>query len=606
MFVMKKRGLILLLIGVGTLIYGRLFSQTPSSLLFEMSEIKIDTVGFNTESSDFGPSFVGNELWFSAYTDRQVKKAVNLNFDKIFYSLFRVPVDGRGVNTDKNRVLVKDFNTGFHEGPVAYCEKTGELFVTLSNTVHIDVEVDGIILKKQQIRLRIVSMIKDGGVWKLKEEMPFNDKIYSVGHPTVSPSGDTLFFTSDLPSQSIGGTDIFMVTRQNGIWGKPVSVGGNINTTGNEMFPFFHPSGILIFASDKQADKVGGLDLYSSDLFPYGFTPPTPIKQLNTPFDDFGLIVHSSDESGYFVSNRLGHMGSDDIFHFTLKKNYLEVTGIVTDEETGDPINGALVNLQNCDGGILDKETVGSDGKFTFKVSKGGCYQVLVSAEKYISKTTNLDHAKLTEIKLKHNRSLELVVLDYDTRKVIPNVVIQIGSQGTEKLDSSGVLMKKLNDEKELIINVSAKGYLNQTVKVNTTLNYMTRQEVLLMKLEMNKSFVLDNIYYELNKWDILPSAQKELDKLIEIMKENPEIKVELGSHTDSRASDQYNLTLSQKRSESAVRYIIKNGIPKERITAKGYGETKLLNRCSNGVTCSEEEHAKNRRTEFKIIGFVK
>jgi outer membrane protein OmpA-like peptidoglycan-associated protein len=606
MVAMKKCGLVALFILLVAFMGEKGFSQTPSALLFEMSDIKIDTVDFNTAASDFGPSFVGKELWFAAYSDRQLRRAVNLNFDKIFYSIFRVPVDDNGLSLKQPRVQFKDINTGFHEGPVAYCEKTGELFVTLSNTVNIDVEVDGIILKKQQIRLRIVSMTKQDGVWKQKEEMPFNDKIYSVGHPSVSTGGDTLFFTSDLPSQSIGGTDIFMVTRSNGTWGKPVSVGGNINTVGNEMFPFYHPSGILIFASDKQADRVGGLDLYCSDLFPYGFTPPAPIKQFNTEFDDFGLVVHSSDKSGYFVSNRPGHSGSDDILHFTITKNYMIVSGTITDEDTGKPINGAVVNLLNCEGKKLDNATVGSDGRFSFNVLQGGCYSASVTAENYSPRQVDFGKEKQLDIKLKHDRSLELVVLDYDTRKAIPNASVKLGTLPVETVNSTGIFQKKLTDEKEIAVNVSAQGYLNQSVKVNTTLSYDTRQEILLMKLEMNKTFVLDNIYYDLNKWDILPSAQIELDKLVKILKENPSIRVELGSHTDSRSSDQYNLTLSQKRSESAVSYIVSNGVSKDRIIAKGYGESKLLNRCTNGVKCSEEEHAKNRRTEFKIIGFVK
>jgi peptidoglycan-associated lipoprotein len=157
-----------------------------------------------------------------------------------------------------------------------------------------------------------------------------------------------------------------------------------------------------------------------------------------------------------------------------------------------------------------------------------------------------------------------------------------------------------------LNVNVKAQGYLNQTVKVDLPEIGKMQQTILLMKMEMNKTFVLDNIYYDLNSWKILPSSEIELNKLVQIMKENPTLKIELGSHTDSRGSDQYNLTLSQKRSESAVAYIIINGISKDRIIAKGYGETKLLNRCKNGATCTDEEHRVNRRTEFKIIGFIK
>jgi len=581
-------------------------TQTTSSALFEMNEFEISHVGFNTEASDFGPSFVGDDLWFSAYTNKQAKKAAKGNFDGIFYSIFKSPIDSRGYTLYEPRIQMKDINSGFHEGPVSFCEKTGELFVTLSNTINIDVEVDGIILKKQKIRLRIVSFKNENGVWVAKEEMPFNDKIYSVGHPTLTPSGDTLFFTSDNPSLSIGGTDIFMVTRTDGVWGKPATLGNNVNTTGNEMFPFYHDGGMIIFASNSQQERKGGLDLYCSDLLPFGFTPATPLNQFNTEFDDFGLIIHSSGESGYFVSNRPGQNGDDDIYLVKIRKTFMQIAGIIIDDYTGKPIKGAEVTLFNCDGKKLENGIVGADGKFTFKVLRGGCYVAGASMPGYPENRKAFGKDSEVEIKLKHDRSLELTVLDYDTRKPITNAKIQIDNLPAMPVDEDGVYFKKLTTEKELDVHIAAGGYLNQNIKVNTTTKYETEQPILMMKLELNKAFVLDNIYYDLNSWTILPSAQVELSKLVAIMKENPAIKVELGSHTDSRSSDQYNLSLSQRRSESAVAYIVSNGIPKERITAKGYGESKLLNRCSNGVECNEEDHAKNRRTEFKIIGFVK
>ncbi len=118
----------------------------------------------------------------------------------------------------------------------------------------------------------------------------------------------------------------------------------------------------------------------------------------------------------------------------------------------------------------------------------------------------------------------------------------------------------------------------------------------------IDKAIRLDNIYYDYNKWDIRPDAAIELDKLVKIMQENPEINIELSSHTDSRGKDKYNMTLSKNGAQSAVNYIISKGIDASRIYAKGYWESKLLNRCGNGVQCSEEEHQLNRRTEFKVV----
>jgi outer membrane protein OmpA-like peptidoglycan-associated protein len=121
-------------------------------------------------------------------------------------------------------------------------------------------------------------------------------------------------------------------------------------------------------------------------------------------------------------------------------------------------------------------------------------------------------------------------------------------------------------------------------------------------KLEVKKKFVMENIFYDFDKWNILPESEIELNKLIKVMNDNPGWKVELSSHTDARGSDSYNMILSQKRSDSAVSYIVKSGISKDRIIARGYGETQLVNRCKNGVKCPDEEHRKNRRTEFQIL----
>ena len=128
------------------------------------------------------------------------------------------------------------------------------------------------------------------------------------------------------------------------------------------------------------------------------------------------------------------------------------------------------------------------------------------------------------------------------------------------------------------------------------------KQTINVEKVVVGQKFVMENIFYDFDKWDILPESEVELNKLVKIMKDNPDWKVELGSHTDCRGSDPYNEVLSQKRSDSAVSYIISNGISSDRIIAKGYGETQLVNQCDDGVNCSEEEHRANRRTEFKIL----
>jgi len=553
-----------------------------------------------------GPSFVDGSLWFSAFTDKQVKKIMSGKSDKIFYSLFRTSADSKGITNSGQKILIRDFKSGFHEGPISYCEKTGELFLTLSNTVHIDVEVDGIITKKQVIRLRLVSCKESDGKWTIHEEMPFNDPVYSVGQPSIALTGDTLYFASDIPSLSRGGTDLFMVIRKDGIWGSPITLGDNINTTGNEMFPFYHPSGMLIFASNGRSEGKGGLDLYVSDLSSTGFLTSKPLDFFNTKFDEFGLIIHQSGEVGYFVSNRPGQNGDDDIYQVKIKNAFEFLSGNVVDDISGDPIGQASIDLYDCEKNKIDKYTAGSEGDFSFKILKAKCYLLGASYKNYTENIMPYDGKNKVEIRLKRERTLELLVLDYDNHTPVKDANILLNGLFVGKTSADGSFIKDLTSEKELNLTVTAKGYLNQSLKLNAPEIGKLQQTILMMKMEMNKTFVLDNIYYDLNSWKILSSSEIELNKLVAIMRENPTLKIELGSHTDSRGSDQYNLTLSQKRSESAVAYIIKSGISKVKITAKGYGETKLLNRCKNGVACTDDEHRVNRRTEFKIIGFVK
>lgn len=580
------------------------FGQSPSTFFFDMCEFEICHVGFNTDASDFGPAFVGDDLWFSAYTNPNIRKALSGKSSNVYYSLFKTPVDSRGFTTYEPRVLINDLKSGFHEGPVSYCEKTGELFVTLSNTVHFEVIEEGIVVKKEKIRLRLVICKKINGIWTIQKELPFNDPVYSVGHPSVTPTGDTLFFTSDNPSMSKGGTDIFMAVRSDTIWNSPINLGKNINTASNEMFPFFYSSGMLIFASNRPEGK-GGLDLYVSDLTADGFAPAKPLDFFNTKYDDFGFIIHPSGEAGYFVSNRPGQNGDDDIYLVKIKQTYLQIIGTVIDDLTGKPIGGANVILYSCDGKKIKNSATTWDGQFSFKVLKGKCFVAGASLANYPENRKSVGTDNKVEIRLKRDRSLEIVVLDYETRDPIKNALVNVNDKPIGLTSADGIVTKELLNEKVLDVDILQPGYLNQSVKVDTDEKGKVRQTVLLMKMELNKPFLIDGLSFEQDSWNMNPNAETALDKLVRIMNENLSIIVEIGSHTNSQGLNQYNLVLSQKRAESAVSYLIKKGISNERVRARGYGETQLRNHC-NEVPCTDQEHRDNFRTEFKIIGFVK
>lgn len=234
----------------------------------------------------------------------------------------------------------------------------------------------------------------------------------------------------------------------------------------------------------------------------------------------------------------------------------------------------------------------------------------LFSSNRNVDNTTQDNIYDFTVNDLRFN--LEGIAVEKLTQKPLAGVKVELLNLTTGKkeymvTEADGKFHFKLDPETDYSIVGSKDTYFTNTEKVSTKGKKQSESMYVKLKLELeriivNKPIVLENIYYDLDKFDIRPDAAAGLDKLVGILNDNPGITIELSSHTDSRADDHYNDVLSQKRADAAVNYIIAHGISASRITAKGYGEHQLVNRCSNGVACSEEEHQANRRTEFKVV----
>uniref|UniRef100_UPI003216411E OmpA family protein n=1 Tax=uncultured Draconibacterium sp. TaxID=1573823 RepID=UPI003216411E len=497
-----------------------MLSAQNECIYFEkMVKLSIEKTDLNTVESDFGPTFVGNELWFSTFTNEEIEKLAEGKKKDIYYDLFISKTDAKGNVTGSKSPILADISKGYHAGPVSFCEATGELFVTLSNFENP--EIRNKVYQKADIRLKIIIVKKQNGVWTKTGELPFNDPSYSVGHPAVTSTGDTLYFVSDIPGKGLGGTDIYMTIRNNGVWGEMVNLGDKINTDGNEMFPFIYKDKMLIFATNGRGSG-DDLDIYHVGMFGGNMTAVTEISELNSDGDDFGFVIHKNEEVGYYTSNKAGGVGNDDIYKVLLEKQ----------------------------------------GKY----------------------------------------ELELVVMDKKTQQPVRDARIIVGNELTT---IAGLVFKvELEKDKSYTFKTEMDGYMNDSKTISTVKRPfgVIRDTLWIEKVKVKQKFVMENIYYDFDKWDILPVSEVELNKLVKVMNDNPEWTVELGSHTDCRGSDSYNMTLSQKRSDSAVGYIVGKGIAKDRIIAKGYGETELVNKCDDGVKCSEADHRKNRRTEFKIL----
>ncbi|MCK5457163.1 MAG: OmpA family protein, partial [Melioribacteraceae bacterium] len=257
----------------------------------------------------------------------------------------------------------------------------------------------------------------------------------------------------------------------------------------------------------------------------------------------------------------------------------------------------------DCNEKQIARTNADLNGNFSFLTAALECFKARASKNPYEDDEQIVGNDNYVILKLKGEYKLELLVQDKKSLDPLANVTVKFNDNVFFESDNNGIIIRDLARNKNYVATSELEGYMNESISFTTIGRpFGTIKEIInVEKVEIGQKFTMENIFYDYDKWDILPESEIELDKLVKIMNDNPDWKVELGSHTDSRGSDSYNESLSQKRSDSAVEYIVTNGISKRRIVAKGYGETQLVNKCDDGVKCTDAEHRINRRTEFKI-----
>jgi peptidoglycan-associated lipoprotein len=396
-----------------------------------------------------------------------------------------------------------------------------------------------------------ISRFRRGG-WSEPELMRISDGKAWDSTPTFSRDGRTLFFASTRRG-SIGGTDLYAATKnRRGRWSNVRNLGPVINTAGNEMFPYQASDGSLYFSSNGHPG-LGGLDMLvarreGGKMVVENVGPP-----INSSSDDFGLFLYTPDK-GFFTSNREGGRGDDDIYTFINNDPNLKIinyylTGVtytIDEDGTEKILPNTTVKLYGANDEMLNEALTGRDGKFLFRVYPEEDYLLMGEKPEYFTSRANFS----------------------TVGKTIP------------------------------------KESLNQLET-----NKVFETKIVLDQIVMDKAIVLENIYYDLDEDYIRADAAVELDKLVTVLEDNPEIKIELSSHTDSRQTAAYNDDLSKRRAQSAVEYISSKGIDADRLIARGYGESQLLisdeeiNKLPT-EEAREQAHQRNRRTEFKVIEY--
>ncbi|KOP38854.1 MULTISPECIES: OmpA family protein [unclassified Flavobacterium] len=510
---------------------GKLFKEKTNYL----DEIKansgrydIENAGINSKYSDYGTFVHDNKVYFASARDTgNFSKRKHAWTDQYFTNLYVADVDSAKVIKFKT-----DINTKFHEASPVFTKDGKTVYFTRNNYVKGKKGKDG----EKVTLIKIYKATLENGKWTHITPLPFDSDNYSTAHPALSPDEKTLYFASDMPG-TLGQSDLYKVSINNGSFGTPENLGKSINTEGKETFPFVTDKNEIYFASDGHPG-LGGLDVFAGKLASDGTV--SDIQNLgadiNSPKDDFAYIIDPDSRKGYFSSNKDGGQGSDDIYKFVENRALRciqELNGTITDSETAFVLPGAKVVLYE---NRLVKETTITDanGLYKFSVECGKSYTVRAEKEKYATK----------------------------------EVIISIG---------------KLSGKTSLPIALDPV-----TCKVTVGDN-------------LGKCFNIKMIYFDLDQSNIRTEAAIDLEKILVVLHNNPTMTLDIRSHTDSRATSKYNQGLSERRAKSTIQWLVKNGINANRLTGRGYGETQLVNKCADEKPCSEAEHQQNRRSEFII-----
>lgn len=653
---------------------------------------EITPLDFNSNLDDFSPAIYQDNVIFASERENTGPIQREAAWTGVaFLELYNVVRKKEGDTFTYSRAekYSKELNSKYHDAAVTFSKDGKEVFFTRNNLI------DGKVGRSDDdiIKLKVFHAKGGDGAWGDLESLPFNSDEYSVTHPSLSSDGNTLYFSSDMPG-GFGGMDLYKSNKESGRWGPPMNLGPVLNTEGNELFPNVdHNTERLYFVSDGLIG-LGGLDIfYAEDRGNDDWTSPENLGfPINTISDDLSLVFEENGREGYFASDRIGGIGGDDIYAF--KKIAVPMEIFVFDEKTGEPIEGATVNV-GCKNTTM---TTGANGKIAIDIKPGDCCDFAAMFDGYEDNNaqgcaTEADFTapQIIEIPLSKSRKFELSVIVFDAENGLTiegaEVTLENDCDGTilepaytdaggrvifeleeeccyrvkamkqplylagfadnlctKGFDGSEVLQANINLQPttgtpDLSINggagkpLAAQGYyedpitglyIDEETNEYTDGTYpdgsvhergvMTNDPIAVSTpytddtglTPVNEGdpipFLL-HVYYDFNKAYIRDDAAGELEKLVTIMTDNPDIIVEIGSHTDSRAGDRYNMRLSQRRAESVVRWLSDRGIERERLVPRGYGETERVNDCANNVPCSERDHQLNRRTEFKVIG---
>lgn len=511
-------------------------------LVKDSSRYEVSPVPFNTKGSDWGATVFENKVVFVSTGDPSESREKKYNWDQLpFLDMYYVTVDEYG-NYSKSDIFAPKLKTANHDGPASFDVTSKRMYF---NSNRDDKEIPSKSSDENNLQIFYADYVNND--WELKGGFKYNNPLYSLRHPSVDKTGNVLYFASDMPGGK-GGNDIYFCRKVNGEWSSPINL-EEINTEGEEMFPFIADDGVLYFSSNGQGG-MGGLDIYMALPDRGVFTKVENMGfPVNSSRDDFGMVLDGEGMKGYFASNRPGGLGFDDIYKLEILWIPVQIMGTVRDRINGFEVAGATVELYDENGELLETAISKEDGEFQFGAFKQRNYRLTASKEGFIPSEK-----------------------DVSTFNKLPNEKIEV----------------------DMFIELDFSSMEEPDQLEPLSLEMLNGEHVQIIQIE--------HINYGYDSDKILPEAAIILNKLAEMLSQYPDLQLIVESHTDSKGSDEYNLKLSKRRASSAYNYLLKRGVKSEAIEYSGYGETMLLNHCDDSEECSEEEHAINRRSIIKVI----
>ncbi len=631
---------------------GLLFAQTVGPVTIQFK----NEAGVNTKGLEFSPTFYEDGIVFISTNTAGLKKETDPALKLPAMSILRSRRDAEGALSTPEP-FAKELSTLYHEGPVCF-DRTAENVYFSRNT-----ELNGkpILAADGRQKMRIYSSRKTGSTWGEPAPLPFNFGEFDDCHPAISIDGDKLFFSSNRPGGK-GGMDLYVSYKVGDSWSEPVNLGDGVNTAGNEVFPFIHADGTLYYASTALEENKGGLDMYFVRPEGSGWTKPANLgTPFNTAGDDFGLIVDLNKINGYYSSNGAGGAGGDEIFNFHTENGTLDdyllqnkpqaqpvdIKVVVTDKRTGQPLAGADVKITNAAGeNVIGRDDAGNlitlqtvdgqdvikamtpngglsgntdnQGRFAGEVVPGS-YVINVAKQGYQTKQLRLPitqpgneiPVQMEQANVAGKAHWQASMFNYMTNAPMAGAAVVLtnqttGQRDTVYADENGLVDSYLDPNTKYKVDILQGGRLVGSSTIDTqgwaangpaiTQNFSVAPVMPGSKIE------LPNIYYNFNDATLRPDARQDLNLVVALMRQQPTMTVELASHTDCRGSAYYNQDLSQRRANGVVEYLTSQGIDRARLRPVGYGESEPRNTCTDGEACTEQQHARNRRTEMRMI----